>query len=181
LTEKTVKHAMKQVRIEFDQLVDETLEMLKRIARKHKKSHQQNTLQTTEIIHETYLRVIQKQLKHWPDQKEFLLYMAVSIKHFLIDQYRRKMATKRNEGMHPEVFEDEVYLAVPDGHANWEDLEDNLQRLNVQDPEAVDLVMLRYFIGYSLEEASAALGMSMSSASRKWAFARTWLHAHLNQ
>ena len=170
---------MDQAKQEFDQLVEETLEMLKRIARKHKRGHDYNTLQTTEIVHETYLRVIQKQLNRWPDQKEFLMHMAMNIKQFLVDQYRKKMAAKRNQGQRPEAFEDEVYLAVPDGHSNWEDLEDNLELLSEVDSQAVELVMLRYFIGYSLEEASVALNMSTSTASRKWAFARTWLHARL--
>ncbi len=171
---------MDQAKQEFDQLVEETLEMLKRIARKHKRSHNHNTLQTTEIVHETYLRVIQKQLNRWPDQKEFLMHMAMNIKQFLLDQYRKKVAAKRNHGEKPAVFEDEVYLAVPDGHSNWQELEDNLEQLNEIDPEAVELVMLRYFIGYNLDEASAALNISASTASRKWAFARSWLHARLS-
>jgi len=169
-----------QAKQEFDQLVEETLEMLKRIARKHKRSHAHNTLQTTEIVHETYLRVIQKQLSRWPDQKEFLMHMAMNIKQFLVDQYRKKMAAKRNHGDKPAPYEDEVYLAVPDGHSNWEDLEANLQQLNDIDPQAVELVMLRYFIGYNLDEASAALNISASTASRKWSFARSWLHAQLS-
>ncbi|MFC3195544.1 ECF-type sigma factor [Marinicella sediminis] len=172
---------MKQAKQEFDQLVEATLDMLKRIARKHKKSHQHNTLQTTEIVHETYLRVIQKQLNHWPDQKEFLIHMAMNIKQFLLDQYRRKVAAKRNHGQRAESFDDALYLAVPDGHANWEELEENLEKLNGIDPQAVELVMLRYFIGYNLDEASNALQISTSTASRKWAFARSWLHAQMSE
>lgn len=168
-------------KLNLNELVDKCLSTLKKIARQQKSKQYHNTLQTTEIIHETYLRVIQMKQKKWPNEQEFLIHMASSIKQFLIDQHRKKMTQKRGTGLAPtQIQEDMIEYASPDGFSDWLSLDYSLKALKKHDSQAADLAMYKYFLGLSLAEISKIMQLSPRSVSRKWSYARSWLHLYNN-
>ena len=74
---------------------------------------------------------------------------------------------------------DKLYLSAEPAQIDVEALDEALQRLGVEEPEASEVVKLRYFAGLTIEEAAAALGISVRTANRHWAFAKAWLHQQL--
>ncbi len=166
---------------DFNQLVEATLSSIKKIAKKHRRSHNQVTLQTTEIVHETYIKLLNSQVKKWEDRSHFLVTFSRVMKNFLVDQYRKKATIKRGEGvplLDIDMFSSQV--AMPDNlPIDWLELELKLKELKQIDQVAHDIVMLRYFAGLDIPEIASTLNISESSVSRSWTFARTWLHTKL--
>jgi RNA polymerase sigma factor (TIGR02999 family) len=134
-----------------------------------------NTLQPTALVHEAYLRLVgTPQGEHWDHRGHFFAAAAEAMRRILIDQARRK-ATVRHGGALQRQALDSDAAAIPQPREDLLALDEALDRLAAEDPLKADLVKLRYFVGMSLAEAGAALGMSERSACRHWAYARAWL------
>ncbi len=157
------------------------MKTIKLMAKRKKRIYNQNTLQTTEIVHETYLKLVKNQASKWNDKTHFLITFSHAMKNLLIDRYRKKMSIKRGEGLLAlDIDSTSVQIAMPDQLAlNWIGLEMKLTELKKIDPDAHDIVLLRYFAGLEIAETASTLKLSERSVSRKWTFARTWLHTHL--
>ncbi len=166
---------------EIDELIQATMTTIKLMARRNKKAHNQLTLQTTEIVHETYLRLVKSQAGKWQNRNHFLITFSYVMKKFLVDQYRKKMTSKRGDGIIDlDVDSTSVHIPMPDGlPLDWIELELKLEELAEIDKDAHDIVLLRYFAGLEIAETAATLNISERTVSRKWTFARTWLHTNL--
>ena len=135
------------------------------------------TLQATALVHEAWLRVNAQKKDQW-ERTDFYLAAATAMRRILIEQVRRKRAAKRgNEPERETFFESQFALKVPDDELLA--VHEALDQLAKEDAPAAELVQLRYFAGFNMQEAADALGISVRSAHRMWVFAKAWLRREL--
>ncbi len=138
------------------------------------------TLQATALAHEAYLRLVgvgeREQL--WANRGHFLAAAAEAMRRILVENARRK--NRQKHGGHWDRVElPEIAVAADDALDDLITLDVALTDLQQMDPQAAELVKLRYFTGLTLDEVSQALGISLRTANRTWAFARAWLYRRL--
>ncbi|MFT3883746.1 MAG: ECF-type sigma factor [Gemmatales bacterium] len=135
-----------------------------------------HTLNPTALVHEVYLRLnssTRGNKQPWNDRKQFFIMAAEAMRRILIDHARYHRRKKRGGGKPVNKLDIEQIAAVhqPDIIA----LNDALETLALERPDAAELVKLRYFTGLTMDEAAAILELSPSTADRRWTFAKTWL------
>src|SRR5262245_50633847 len=133
------------------------------------------TLTSTALVHEAYLRLIgDNRPQDWNGRGHFFAAAAEAMRRILVNRARDKGRLKRGGGQRRVDLEDlsSVDDAPPD---DLLDLSDALDRLAVAYPQCAELVKLRFFAGLTLEESAAVLGLARRTADRQWAFARAWL------
>jgi RNA polymerase sigma factor (TIGR02999 family) len=160
-----------------EQLLPLVYEELRKLAAQklaHEKPGQ--TLQTTALVHEAYLRLVGAEPDaHWNSRGHFITAAAEAMRRILVENARRKKTEKRG-GQRRRI---DLSQAEPLEQADPDallDLDELLTRLAGEDPEAAGVAKLRLFAGLSVEEAHA-LSTSRASAYRQWSYARAWLHA----
>ncbi len=136
------------------------------------------TLQPTALVHEVWLRLLGNENSQWNSRSHFFGAAAEAMRRILIDSARRKEAEKRGAGLQRVDLEDVDVAAKADGTTLLR-MDEALEKLAREDPPAAELVKLRFFAGLTNEQAAAALGISVRTAKRYWAFARAWLHDEL--
>jgi RNA polymerase sigma factor (TIGR02999 family) len=155
-------------------------ELRKLAAQKLAQERPGQTLQATALVHEAYLRLVNgKQAQHWDTRAHFFAAAAEAMRRILIDKARSKGRLRRG-GDRRHVNLDDIRIATETSADDLLDLDDALQRLADLDPVRTELVKLRFFAGLTMSEAAAVLGLSVATAERYWAFARSWLHAALS-
>ncbi len=137
------------------------------------------TLQATALVHEAYLRLVGgEQGQHWDSRRHFFAAAAEAMRKILIENARRKRRQKRGGDLRRvELGPDQLGYHSP--AEDLLDLNDALDGLAAEDPQAAQFVQLRYFTGLSVEEAAEMVGLSRSAAFEHWAYARAWLHRRL--
>ena len=134
------------------------------------------TLQATALVHEAYLRLVGAgRPQGWSGRGHFFAAAAEAMRRILVEAARKKRRLRHGGGCKRVALEDGCSLAEPPPHADLVALDEVLGRLEAGQPEAAAVVKLRYFAGLTAEEAAAALGVSLRTANRHWAFARAWL------
>jgi RNA polymerase sigma factor (TIGR02999 family) len=137
------------------------------------------TLQATALVHEAYLRMVGAGDDHrWDHSGHFFAAAAEAMRRILVENARRKRSIKLGGGLVRRELDD-IQLATPELGEDLEALDEALNRLAKKDPIKADLVKLRHFAGLTIEEAAQALGISMTTANRYWAYARAWLHQEI--
>ena len=137
------------------------------------------TLQPTALVHEAYLRLVGAvEEEHWDGRGHFFAAAAEAMRRILVDQARRK-ATKKHGGERQRIDLDESPLVTPEPREDLVALDEALTKLAATDPQAAELVQLRYFAGLPIPEVAQILDISPRTADRLWAFARSWLHREL--
>jgi RNA polymerase sigma factor (TIGR02999 family) len=136
------------------------------------------TLEPTALVHEAYLRLVGAgQGQHWDHRGHFFAAAAEAMRRILVDNARRKQAVRHGgERRRVPLREDHRIIESPEGLLA---LDEALARFAAEEPAKAELVKLRFFAGLSIPEAAAALGISVASAERWWAYARTWLFTEL--
>jgi RNA polymerase sigma factor (TIGR02999 family) len=133
------------------------------------------TLQATALVHEAYLRLVGGgQPQEWNGRGHFFAAAAEAMRRILVDQARRKQSKKRGGGRVRRDL-DQLPTATSERSDELLDIDAALRGLADADPQAAELVKLRYFAGLSIPQAAAALGISPRSADFLWAYARAWL------
>jgi RNA polymerase sigma factor (TIGR02999 family) len=163
-----------------EQLLPLVYDELRRLAaRRLAQEKPGQTLQATALVHEAYLRLIgQKDEQHWNSRGHFFAAAGEAMRRILVEQARRRVATKRGcrvvrEAMDP----DEIAAPGPDEQIIA--VHDALDGLAQADPDAAVLVKLRFFGGMTMGEAADVLGISVRSAQDLWSYARTWLRRRM--
>jgi RNA polymerase sigma factor (TIGR02999 family) len=137
------------------------------------------TLQATALVHEAYLRLVDvEKAQHWDSRGHFFAAAAEAMRRVLIDNARRRRSQRRG-GEAERRSLDGLEAADPASDDELLAVDEALERLHKVDPTKAKLVQLRYFAGLTIPEAAQALGISITTANRYWAFARAWLHEEL--
>jgi RNA polymerase sigma factor (TIGR02999 family) len=137
-----------------------------------------DVLETGALVHEAYLRLVDQTRIHWNGRAHFFGAAAQVMRRILVDQARRRLATKRGAGAAHESLDVAVTIALePD--LNVLALNEALDRLAHTDAELARLVEMRYFAGLTLDETAEVLGISVPTVKRDWNVARAWLARQL--
>ena len=135
------------------------------------------TLQTTALVHEAYLRLNDQGPTHYENRAHFFAISAHLMRQILVEEARKKQTLKRNGG-YKLTLEDAA--GVVKRGVDLIALDDALNSLARLDPQQSHIVVLRFFGGFSIEETSQVLGISPSTVKRDWATARVWLHREMH-
>jgi RNA polymerase sigma factor (TIGR02999 family) len=159
----------------LDRLVPIVHEELRRLAHHFMRGEAPgHTLQTTALVNEAYLRLIDAQAIHWRDRAHFLAISAKLMRQILVDVARAKGSQKRGRGLRQVCFEEAVNLC---GTADVDllALHEALGRLSTLDDRKGRVVEMRFFGGLTTREIAAVLGVSPNTVLADWSFAKAWL------
>jgi len=137
------------------------------------REHSRQTIQTSDLVHEAYLRLADADVS-WQNRAHFFGIAARSMRQILVDYARRKNAGKRGGDL-TRVSLTENVLVVDDDFSRLLMLDDALGRLEQVDPRLCRVVELRYFSGLTVAETAEALGVSPRTVENDWNLARAWL------
>lgn len=156
---------------------DELRQMAKRYMRRQPSGH---TFQTTELIHEAYLKLAKSENYNWQNRAHFFGIAAQAMRHILVDYARSKQSQKRG-GFQQKVTLDETAVISSKRSDEMILLDEALQRLMKLDERKSKVVELKYFGGLTNEEVAEFLKISPETVKRDWRFARTWLLRELSE
>lgn len=159
----------------LEQLMPLVYDELRRMARNYmRRQPVEHTFQTTELIHEAYLKIVAGEEKKWQNRAHFFGVAAKAMRHILVDYARSKSRNKRGGWQDRVTFAEDV--AVTNGRAEEiVALDDALNQLAVLDDRKVRVVEMKFFGGLTVEEIAGVLKLSPETIKRDWSFARTWL------
>jgi RNA polymerase sigma factor (TIGR02999 family) len=159
-----------------DQLMPLVYSELRGLARRHLKSERKNlTLETSALVHEVYLKLIDQSRVHWRNRAHFFAIAAQTMRRILVDHARSRASQKRGGEVHKVVL-DEAAALPQDRPLDLVALDDALKLLAETDPRKSKLVVMRFFGGLTHDEIAEVLGVSTSTVERQWRLARAWLY-----
>jgi len=177
-----LRHGRREALDELFPLVYEELRELAHRQRRARGGH--DTLNTTALVHEAYLKLVGQRRTSWESEAHFLAAAATAIRHILINYARDRRAQKRGGGWQRVSLGDthlDAGAAPPT--LPWEEqvvaLDDALRRLATLSDRQSRIVECRFFGGMTVRQTALALGLSTASVTRGWAMARAWLHREL--
>jgi len=183
----TSPHAVTQLLVDWgngdgqalEKLTPLVYQELKRLAARYlRRERREHTLQSTALVHEAWLRLIDQNHVHWQNRAQFFGIAGEMIRRILIDHARNRQAAKRGDGA-IKLSLDEA-LGAPDRRDfDLVALDDALEDLTKLDPKQGKLVELRFFAGLSIEESAEVLCVSPATVKREWAVAKAWLYREL--
>ena len=154
---------------------------LHRLARRYmRKERAGQPLQTTELVNEVYLRLIDAEHVRWQDRAHFFAVSARMMRRILTDFARSRSYLKRGGGA-VRVTWDEALTASPQGNTDIVALDEALNELALLDHRKAQVVELRFFGGLSVEETAEVLKVSEQTVMRDWKFAKSWLMRALSE
>jgi RNA polymerase sigma factor (TIGR02999 family) len=136
------------------------------------------TLQPTALVHEAYLRLVDKEQVAWEGRRHFFFAAARAMRDILVEQARRKAGPKAGGSRQRQELEEETFAVVPPSEEVLA-VDEALAELEQKDPLKAQLVELRYFSGLNMEEVAAVLGQSERTLHRHWRFVKAWLKSRL--
>ena len=159
----------------LDELVPLVHAELRRLARRHMRGERGgHTLQTTALVNEAYLRLLDTSRVQWNDRGHFFAMASLLMGRILKDHATTRRAQKRGGGVRP-VSLDEARGVAVDLPADFVALDDALTALAKVDARKADVVRMRYYGGLSVAETAAALSVSVETVARDWRIAKMWL------
>ena len=165
----------------LDQLYPLVYDELHRLARRYmSRERKGHTLQTTALINEAYVRLVDQKNVHWANRSHFFAISAQIMRRILIDHARRHAYAKRGGGAQQVSLED-VAAITPDPGSELVRLDEALKSLAEMDPRRSQVVELRYFGGLNNEEIAGVLNISENTVTRDWNMARAWLYQQLTE
>lgn len=175
--------AVTMSRVQLDEILPAVYDDLRSIASQAlKRESSDHTFQTTELVHEIYLKLAGIRELDWSDSDQLLRAAVGIVRRILIDYARAKKATKRvPDGSaafeNPLCYHDENGISAP---PDLLELEEALERLHALDPRKSEVVHLRYFGGQDVETVARLLQISPTTVKREWALAKAWLYRELS-
>jgi RNA polymerase sigma-70 factor (ECF subfamily) len=155
-------------------------ELYRRAKRYMGRERRGHTLQTTALIHETYLRLVDVQQVRWQNRAHFFAIAARLMRRILVD-YARERRYKKRGGEARRVSLDESLVISPEPDEDLVALDEALSALGEVDVRKSRVVELRFFGGLSVEETAEALDVSPETVKRDWRLARSWLLRRLSE
>lgn len=165
----------------FDKLVPLIYEELHRLAHRYiSRERPGNTLQTTALAHEAYLRLIDAKSVRWQNRAHFFAVAAQTMRRILVDLARARHSLKCGGGAQ-QISLDAVLVISPERGADMLALDEALSRLAALNPRQSQVVELRYFGGLTDEEVGEVLKISPRTVRSDWRLAKAWLYRELNR
>jgi RNA polymerase sigma factor (TIGR02999 family) len=171
----------------FDELFPLVYDELHRIAERQRgRWDGDETLNTSALVNEAYLRLADYSAPEWRSRAHFLAVASTAMRQILIDYAKGKRTAKRGGGRpHVALHEIEAVLETEDRSEVRNEvlvaLDDSLRRLDQQDERQTRIVECRFFGGMTIEDTAEALGVSPATVKRGWAMAQAWLYRDLKQ
>lgn len=138
-----------------------------------------HTLQSTALVHEAYLKLVDQRSVQWQNRSHFFGIAAQMMRRILVDHARHQHRAKRG-GAAPKLSLDEAMaVAEPDAAFDLLALDDALTSLSAIDPRGARIVELRFFSGLTIEETADVLAVSAGTVKREWSTARAWLYREM--
>jgi RNA polymerase sigma factor (TIGR02999 family) len=164
----------------LDKLMPLVYGELRRMANRYmRREHVGHTLQTTALINEAYLRLIEQQRVQWHNRAHFFAISAKLMRRILVDHARSHTRAKRGGGV-LKVSLNEAVVPSKERAAELVALDDALMRLATIDPRKSQVVELRFFGGLSVEETAEVLKVTPMTVTRDWKTAKAWLHREMS-
>ena len=155
-------------------------ELRKLAAQKMAQEKPGQTFQATALVHEAYLRLVDvEQNQRWNGRGHFFAAAAEAMRRILVERARQKKAVKHGGGRR-RIDADTVAIVAPQPDDDLVAIDEALERLAAVDPVKAELVKLRYFAGFTIEECAEALTISAATAKRYWAYSRAWLFEQIS-
>ena len=165
----------------LDELYPLVYNELHRLARRYmSRERKGHTLQTTALINEAYVRLVDQKNVQWANRSHFFAISAQIMRRILIDHARRHAYAKRGGGAQ-QVSLEEAATITPDQGRELVRLDEALKSLAEMDPRRSQVVELRYFGGLNNEEIASVLHISENTVTRDWNMARAWLYQQLTE
>ena len=165
----------------LDRLLPLVYEQLKQLAHARLAGERaDHTLNTTALVHEAYLKLVDINQVQWKDRTHFLAMASRQMRRILVDYARERKAAKRGGVQYKVKLDEERFLPEAQVEIVLE-LDEALKRLEERNPRRSQAVAYRYFGGLTVEETAAALGISLATAERDLKFARAWLSRDLGR
>jgi RNA polymerase sigma factor (TIGR02999 family) len=162
-----------------DQLIPLVYERLRELARQRLRgAPAENSLNTTGLVHEAYIHLVDAPRLNLPDRAHFLALASEVMRNLLVDRGRARMAAKRGGGQTPLELNETLLVADYDVESVTE-LDEALSRLESVSPRQALMLQHRYFGGLTLEETATAVGTSLATAKRELRSAKAWLALEL--
>lgn len=155
-------------------------ELRQQAARYLRREHRAHTMQTTALINEAYLRLIDAKEVRWQGRAHFFAIAANLMRRILVDHARRRAAEKRGAAQ-IHVTLDRIVAPAKQSDADVLAIDEALTKLAAIDRQQAEIVELRFFSGLSVEETAAALGISARTVKRDWSVARAWLRREIGE
>jgi RNA polymerase sigma factor (TIGR02999 family) len=164
----------------LEQLLPLVYDELRQLASRYlHQEYQHRTIQTTELVHEAYIRLVGADIT-WENRAHFFGIAARSMRQILVVEARKRNAEKRG-GEFTRVSLAEGILVSDQTDGKLLALEDALTRLETFDARLCKIVELRFFTGLSIEETAEAMLLSPATIKREWAVAKAWLHREIGE
>lgn len=158
---------------------DELRRQAHRFLRREDADH---TLQTTALVHEAYLKLIDQRTTEWESRTQFFALVATIMRRILVDYAKNKHRLKRGGAAENLPLEEAFYAAATqENNVDLMALDEALKKLEEFDSRKTRLVELKFFVGLSLEETAEIMGISMATVKRDWQVAKAWLHKELTR
>ena len=165
----------------LDELMPLVYDELRRLARRYtSRERPGNTLQTSALINEAYLRLVDQKNVRWQNRAHFYGIAAQMMRRILVDHARKRRYQKRGGGGQRVSF-DEAMIVSDERAGEVVALDDALKNLAEVDPRKSQLVELRFFGGLSVEETAEVLGVSAPTVKRQWRMAKAWLFGQVQK
>jgi RNA polymerase sigma factor (TIGR02999 family) len=165
----------------LDRLAERVYPELRRMARRYMRNERQaSTLQSTALVHEVYLRLVDVRRVQWRERAQFYAMAAQMMRRILVDAARAR-ASKKRGGAAPKVNIDDTAVLSPAPDRSILALDEALTALSRLAPRQARVVELRYFGGLTEAEIVAALEISPRTVRRDWDFAKAWLSRELKR
>jgi len=176
-----LRHGRRQA---LDELFPLVYEELRELAHRQRRAWGgQDTLNTTALVHEAYLKLVGQGRATWETEAHFLATAARAIRHILINYARDRRAQKRGGDWQQVSLNESGHGASSPDAQPWEErvvaVDEALERLTSLSERQGRIVECRFFAGMTVRQTAAALGLSTASVTRGWTMARAWLHREL--
>lgn len=154
-------------------------ELRKLAAQKMAQENPGQTLQATALVHEAYIRLVDREeAQNWDSRGHFFAAAAEAMRRILVEAARRRQSLRGGRGrQRQDLIDADLAIAAPNDDILA--LDEALSKYARVEPQAADLVKLRVFAGLTIEEAARHLGISQTTAKRNWAYARAWLRREI--
>jgi RNA polymerase sigma factor (TIGR02999 family) len=153
-------------------------ELKRQAARYMRREKAGDTLQTTALVHEVFVRLVDAGAVDWQNRRHFLAIAGRTMRRVLVDMARGADAVKRGAGADRISLNSDMAASAPEP-ADFIALDEALERLATMDPRKVLVIELRFFAGLSIEETAEVLEVSPDTVTRDWRMARAWLRSQL--